>query len=257
MKNVTLLFLTIILFSCGHQSPKDKFQKELIQSDNDSLCIKEIEKAKTDLSNGRIVFCMPIGMGGGTLRQEKQIRQLCKKYNIVFKYEPISDVIIEGQTPECYGAYMDKIITEKFGSSFKENILNQADSILLLSNDTIESSLCDKRPQVLGMDEDFTLATKLNDELSKQLKSDEEGQLPFVDIGFYIDKNGNPSGYFLNFFSDADNKSNEKFKDELFKIGVKSLKQYKHWEPGQIKGQKVNTENNVRVYFLKSDRKFK
>src|ERR1035437_7016006 len=83
MKNVILLFLTIFLFSCGHQSPKDKFQKELIKSDNDSLCIKEIEKAKTDLSIGRIVFCMPIGNGGGTLRQEKQLKQLCKNNNII------------------------------------------------------------------------------------------------------------------------------------------------------------------------------
>lgn len=249
MKNITILFLTFFLFACGHQSSKDKFQKELIKSDNDSLCIKAIEKAKADLSNGRLVFCMPIGMGSSTLRQEKQIRQLCKKNNIVFQYEPASDVIRTGQTQGCYGAYMDKIIAEKFGINFKEKLLTQADSILLSSNDTIEYFLCDKRPQILGKDEELTLEVKLNNKLSKQLKSDEEGKLPFMDINFYINKNGNPSGYFLYNFYNANNKSNEKFEDELFKAGVKSLKQYKHWEPGQVKGQKVITENNVRVYF--------
>ena len=70
-----------------------------------------------------------------------------------------------------------------------------------------------------------------------------------MDIGFYIDKSGNASGYFLNYFMDANSKSNQKFKDELFKIGVEQLKAIKHWETGFVNGQKVNTENNVRVYF--------
>lgn len=48
---------------------------------------------------------------------------------------------------------------------------------------------------------------------------------------------------------DADNKSNRKFKDELFKIGVEQLKEIKYWEIGIVNGQKVITENNVRVYF--------
>ena len=251
MKNITILFLTIILFACGYQSPRDKFQKELITSDNDSLCIKDIEKAKTDVKKGRIVFCMPMYPMSDLLRNEKQIKQLCKKNNIVFDYEIFSDVISFGQTQGCYAAYMDKIIAEKFGSNFKEKLLLQANNILLSSTDTINYSQCDNKPRILGKGEVSTLEVKLNNKLSKQLKSDNKGHLPFMGICFYIDKNGNPSGYFLNFFSDADNRSNEKFKDELFKAGVKSLRQYKHWEPGRVKGQKVNTENNVRVYFLK------
>jgi len=48
---------------------------------------------------------------------------------------------------------------------------------------------------------------------------------------------------------DADHKSNQKHKGELFKLAVEQLKEIKHWETGIIKGQKVNTKNNVRVYF--------
>jgi len=219
-------------------------------ADKDSMCIKDIEKAKEDVSNGKIVFCYPMGFGSHDLRQERQLRELCIKNNLVFEYELFSDVIYDGQTQGCYGAYMDKTIASKFGIDFKQKLLKQADSILLAKNDTIVYYKCDKRPQIPGKnDYETTLVAKLPEKLSKQLKADKEGDLPFMDIGFYIDKSGKASGYFLNYFMDADNKSNRKFKDELFKIGVEQLKEIKYWETGEVGGQKVNTENNVRVYF--------
>lgn len=90
---------------------------------------------------------------------------------------------------------------------------------------------------------------KLPEKLREQLKADKKGSFPFMDIGFYIDKSGNASGYFLNYFMDAGNKSNRKFEYKLFKIGVEKLKEIKHWETGEVGGQKVNTKSNVRVYF--------
>ena len=264
LRNITAIILTIFLFACGQKNPKDK-EVSIIQSnkpenqlsnyiqkpaDTDSMCIKDIEKAKKDVSNGKIVFCFPMGFGSHDLRQEKQLRELCLKNNLIFKYELFSDVIYDGQTQGCYGAYMDKTISSKFGSNFKQNLLKQADSILLATNDTIVYYKCDKRPQIPGKDDyETTLEAKVPEKLSKQLKADKEGDLPFMDIGFYIDKSGNASGYFLNYFMDANSKSNQKFKDELFKIGVEQLKAIKHWETGFVNGQKVNTENNVRVYF--------
>lgn len=110
--------------------------------------------------------------------------------------------------------------------------------------------MCDKHPHLPGKDNyETTLEVKLNENLGKQLKFDKEGDLQFVDIGFYIDKQGSPSGYFLNYFSDANQKSNQKFQTELFHTGVDLLKQYKHWETGEVREQKVITENNVRIYF--------
>lgn len=256
--------MTIFLFACGQKNPKDKdvsivsldrpenqLEKYIQKPANtDSMCIEDIERAKNDVLKGRIVFCMPMGLGTFQLRQEEQIRQLCTKNNIVFNYEMFSDVIISGQTQGCYCAYMDKVIEDKFGKGFKEKMLQKADSILLASNDTVEYFLCDKRPQIPGRDDyETTLEAKVPEKLRKQLKADKEGDFPFMDIGFYIDKSGNASGYFLNNFMDADNKSNQKYKDELFKIGVEQLKEIKHWETGMVHEQKVNTENNVRVYF--------
>lgn len=264
MRNITLLVLTIVLFACGEKNPKDKevqnFQQDYSEAslvdyiknidDQDSTCYQDIEKAKTDVTNGKIVFCIPTGFGSHDLRQEKQLRELCKKHGLIFDYELFSDVIFEGQTQGCYGAYMDNIIAHKFGVHFKQKLLKQADKMLLEANDTIVYYKCDKQPQLPGKnDYELTLNVKLSEKFRKQIKADKNGDLPFMDIGFYIDKSGNPSGYFLNFFMDADHESNQKFEDELFELGVNKLKKIKQWETGIVNGQKVNTENNVRVYF--------
>jgi hypothetical protein len=264
MRNITILILTFILFACGQNQPNDK-ATEIVTIDRlenqlekyiskpaetDSMCLKDIAKAKSDIAKGKLVFSTPMGFGTHHLRQEKQLRELCKNYNLVFDYEMFGCVVYEGQTEGCYGAYMTKAIEDKYGKGFKEILLAKADSILLAKNDTIAYYLCDKRPQSPGKDDyETTLEAKVPEKLIKLLKADKEGDLPFMDIGFYIDKSGNASGYFLNYFMDADSKSNQKFKDELFKIGVEQLKAIKHWEPGIVSGQKVNTENNVRVYF--------
>jgi len=264
MRNITILILTFLLFACGQKNPEDK-TTEIVSIDRpenqlekyiqkpattDSMCLKDIVKAKNDITNGKLVFSIPMGFGTHQLRQEKQLKELCKTYDLVFDYEMFGCVVYEGQTDGCYGAYMDKVLEDKHGKGFKEILLAKADSILLSNNDTIAYYLCDKRPQITGKDDyETTLEAKVPEKLSKQLKADIEGDLPFMDIGFYIDKSGNASSYFLNYFMDADSKSNQKFKDELFKIGVERLKAIKHWETGIVNGQKVNTENNVRVYF--------
>lgn len=255
--------MTICLFACGQKNPKEK-DASIISIDRpenqlekyiqkpattDSMCIKDIEKAKNDITKGKVVFCHPMGFGSHNLRQENQLRELCKRHGLIFDYELFSDVIIEGQTQGCYGAYMDKIIAGKFGASFKQNLLEQADSILLEANDTIAYYKCDKRPQIPGRNDHDRLFPNINENIKKKLKADNEGRFPFMDIGFYINKEGITSGYFINYFHDADSKSNQKFKAQLFELGVEELKKIKIWETGEVGGQKVNTENNVRVYY--------
>lgn len=250
MKYLLLSIMTIFILSCGHKSSSDKFQYILNPNDTDSLCIKDIQRAKSNVEKGKIVFCQPMGFGTHRLRSEKQLRELCEKYNLIFDYELFSDVYYDGQTQGCYGIYMDKVIADKFGNNFKKKLLAQADSILLASNDTVQYYLCDKRPQIPGKDDyETTIVVKIPLKLHKQLKADNEGDLPFMDIGFYIDKSGNASGYFSNYFMDASNKWNQQFKEELFEIAVEQLKEIKHWETGIVNGQKVITENNVRAYF--------
>ena len=237
--------------SCGRQHfSLEKYIQN--PSKSDSTCIKDIERAKTVVENGVIIFCYPSSMGTHQLRQEKHLILLCEQFNLMFMYEPYIDMIFEGQTQGCFGAYMDKVISDKFGFGFKQHLLSQADSMMIAANDTVLYYLCDerpKRPDVGHYLESDYLTVKVSEELRKQLKADNEGKFPFMDIGFYIDKEGKTSGFFLNYFAIRDNESNQKLKDELFDFGVEQLKQIESWEPGIVNGQKVITENNVRVYF--------
>jgi len=250
MKNILSVILAIFWIGCGRQPyPLDKYIQNPTKSD--TTCITEINQAKIMVENREIVFCYPLYFLSNPLRQEKQLRLLCKQYNLTFEYEVFSDFIIEGQTQGCFGAYMDKVIIDKFGTDFKEKLLAQADSIMITVNDTVSYYLCDERPKIpdaIDRESEY-LTARVPEELRKQLKADNEGRFPFMDIGFYIDKEGNASGYFLNNFAVRDNESNQKFKDELFDFGVERLKQIGRWKPGIVNDQKVNTKNNVRVFF--------
>jgi len=253
MKNILTIILAIFLVGCGQQESPFVPLEEYIQNPpkKDTTCIGDIRRAKAMVENGEIVFCYPFGLGSSELRQEKRLILLCKQHNLTFSYEFFGCVRVEGQRQGCFVAYMDKIIADKFGADFKQKLLAQADSMMVAANDTVLYYLCDEKPKMpyYYENEYFTRRVPIVEELRKQLKSDNEGKFPFMDIGFYIDKEGNASGYFLNHFYDANNKSNQRFKDELFNIGVEQLKQIERWKSGIVNNQKVITKNNVRVYF--------
>jgi hypothetical protein len=104
---------------------------------NDSICLRDIKNAINDSAKGIIKFCIPIGSGSSPKRCEKQLRTLCKQYGMQIEPIFISDEIVEGQTQGCYCVYMDNLIAQKFGPSFKTYLINTADSLLANSNDTI------------------------------------------------------------------------------------------------------------------------
>ena len=252
IKNVLILVSVLVFTACNRQvSSIEKYIENPRKSD--SLCIEDIERAKKMVENGEIIFCYPMYFGSSELRQEKQLRLLCEQYKLIFDYELFGCVVIERQTQGCFGAYMDKVIVDKFGADFKQKLLAQADSIMIAVNDTVPYYLCDKKPKIHGVidkhESEYLMASVVPEELRKQLKTDNDGKSSFMDIGFYIDKDGNTSGYFINNFYDANNKSNQLFKDDLFNIAVTQLKQVERWEPGIVNNQKVITENNVRVFF--------
>jgi len=251
MRNIFAIIIVMFFIGCRQQSyTLERYIQNPPKSD--TTCISDINRAKNMVENGKIIFCYPTGFGSFALRQEKYLMQLCEQYNLTFKYELFSCIELSGQRTGCFGAYMDKVISDKFGSNFKQYLLSQADNMMIAANDTIPYYLCDKSPKMIGVSNDYEstfLIVSVPEELHKQLKVDKDGKFPFMDIGFYIDKEGNTSGYFLNDFVDRGDELNQKFKDELFDFGVEQLKQIKGWETGIVNGQKVNTKNNVRVFF--------
>lgn len=217
---------------------------------DDEICLSEIEKARKDINSGKTAFCMPSGEGDYGLRQEKYIKVLCKKYGLFFKYEEINDAITKKGRQGCYGAYMDKFLAEKYGEKFKKSVLENADQILIKSNDTIDSYYCDIKPVIKGIDpKDGSVIIRLDSKLKNQLITDNLGYLPVIDLNFFIDKNGIPSGYHLDYFNDNKNNSNEKFKNQLLKIAIEELEKYRNCESGKIKDKNVTTKNRVKVFF--------
>ncbi len=263
--------LTLFVFSCGEEEPalkketnKHRRRVEIIDppnylikyiehpKDSDLLCKEDIKEAKRDIDKNDITYCYPTDACFAIFpRQIKQLKQLCKTYNLRFKYETVSGWGgTKGQTRGCYMGYMDKIIAEKYGVDFKEKLYKQADSLLGFSNDTIQSHRCDTKPEQIRYDiHTINVLFLLGDSLRNQLKPGKEGALPFMDISFYIDKEGIATGYFLENFNDQNEATNRKLKKQLLEVGIKFLKQNKYWEPGKINDQKVITEHNIRIQF--------
>lgn len=221
---------------------------------NDSSCKDGILKAKTEIERGQIKFLMPISLGTFEVRQEQQLRRVCNSNGLIFSYELFSCVDVSGQTSGCYGLYMDKIIAQKFGKDFKEDLLKRADSIYVASHPTVYYTNCDTLPRLYDKDihESTKMDVAINKELFDKLKVSKYGNYPQVDIGFYIDTAGIPSDYFLSQFILYDDiKQNNKFKTELTKIAFNYIKKFKLWKPGIILSQNVRTEYNVRISFIK------
>lgn len=164
-------------------------------------------------------------------------------------------MISEGQTDYCYEIYMDNLLAQKFGTTFKKNLEDRADSLFLVrvinANDTVEYRDCDSRPHLPGYpeQEECVMTVNLDTVLSKKISSNMPGGSPFFDISFYIDTVGRASGYYTGSIHDGGNPKIEKYEQEIFNACIETLKYYQNWEPGRIRGRKVRTRNNVRVYF--------
>lgn len=265
---VNLIIIAFILVACGVQKqklsdtnipPPDRSWQSLSQyvqhpDLKDTLCRQDIERAENDVKNGNIVLCvLSGGFGFQALRYQKQLFELCKQHNLGFRYELLGCVIVDGSTQGCYSTYMNHIIDEKYGLNFRDSIMSVADSMLSVSNDTVFYSKCDKKPFLPDIDvykDSFKIM--LPEKLSKKIIPSRYGELPYMEIGLYVDTNGIPSGFFGDGFYDAENKNIPNLERELRKLGIDQVRKYTYWEPGRIKGRKVITEVSVKVYFLKS-----
>jgi hypothetical protein len=246
-------FLFILILASGCLQDKSAYVNH--PRPTDSLCISEIQKAKKDIQNGKIVFTQSYGFGSRRLRYEEELRQLCKTRGLVFDFDMISCLIFEGQTQGCYGSYMDELIFSKFGSGFKEALHRQADSLFLANtitqNKIIQYWDCDEWPRSPNEIE------RTNDFMPDLLISgidikDNQGMWPFFDVSFVIEKDSTISDFDVRNFV-AEREENEKYKDQLFALAVDSLKvKYPAWVPGTIKGVPVRTNTNVRIFMKRT-----
>lgn len=263
-----IIILTLLSFSaCSPYNQKrnlngKKLPERILYVTNpkskDTLCISEKERAKKDIENGKIVFIQGAGFGFGDIRYEDELKELCEQYGLAFDFEPISCVLVKGQTEGCYSDYMDKVIFEKYGIGFKEDLHKKADSLFIAKTQT-ENTLvkywdCDERPKLPNKTKrtnDYLPSITIDSPDIKE-KKEEYGGWPFFDIGFIIEKDSTVSGFYINDFVPK-LEENKKHEDELFELVVKHIKtNYPIWVPGKINGLSVRTNNIVRIGISKN-----
>jgi hypothetical protein len=267
-----LLILLPILCSCNDQKKETVIENnevELIQDERvfnpiayvanpeptDELCISDINKAKSDINENGIVFTQAVGFLFGHKRYEDELKKLCKEKGLKYDLDLIGCVQMDGQTQGCYGAYMDKMLVEKYGKDFKKDMHRQADSLFLenaiKNNTAVYYGDCDDRPVIAdGSNRDDIPYLKVTDIAIKKDKSD-FGGWPFFDVGFIVETDSTISNVYINSWIPR-SESNEKYKDQLFKKAKEHLlTNYPKWRPGSINGVAVRTNSNVRIYFAR------
>lgn len=225
---------------------------------NDTLCTSGIRKAERQAKDS-LCFVIWTGSFERPLRYENELNDLVKKYGLKFDFELENDVVYENQTQGCYKDYMDKQLMERFGKNFKMRQHLKADSLFLINHlsDTICSLDCDKEPTFIGkkvsvsgitMTVNLPVKDKRN-EWTSNGKAMFAVYRPHIDLEFVVDKNGDISTFRLVEFVSMRHE-NEAFKDRLFELAIKELKDnYSKWKPGEIKGVRVNTIHILRVEF--------
>lgn len=259
MKTVTkILFLIIFTASCRQPD------KKVSQFDNipksDTTCLKEHEKAKKDFNKGKLIYCNYTQFP--RVRCEKEMAQLLEKYNIPFKNEYASDVIIRGQTDGCYCDFMQEQIENQHGKKFIDSLLYIADSIYISKNldKTYDYSSWDKPPVFPGDKKlDPTNHSGLQTEFEKlalypsnyEYKTD-SNSMAMVKIYLDLDEYGNAKAdiaefIFWNYKTKKDGFNTDVYKP-FEKIIIPLLEQTK-WTPAKIKSFDVKSKSEIFVYF--------
>lgn len=272
MRFITLLIiLTTGLKATGQNSLLDRF----VQADTfntadrfsylkrvrptDTLCLRDIEKAKRQLSGDTLIFVAGVGAFGPILRYENELVQICKANNLKYELELDGCLVWEGQTRGCYKDYLDFKLFEKHGKNFKADLHKKANDLYLTNhlNDTISGWDCDKEPTYIGKGISPTGITMAVDLPVKEKRNEwtSNGQSlfaiyrPHIDLRFVVDKNGDISNFTIVDFVPM-RPENETFKDRLFELAIKEIKdKYSKWKPGEINGVRLNTTHVLRVEF--------
>lgn len=251
--NKTILFLLLIICTVSCRL----FNKNASRFDNvsktDTTCLKELELAKADIKNGKLVYCHNAGsMLYKELRSEKYMISLLKKYNIDYKNIMTSDVIYKGQTQNCYGDYMEEQIKNKYGILFLDSLLAISDSLCAFSNlDTLHYSQCDTWPRYPGENLDEEFSKKIQESFNGfviypkgYIKKENQEISSFVDVSFVVDKTGKTAD--ISFWFMFDHKENQKYKKHFEEI-IKPLILNPIWQPATVRKQKVTSDMNIRI----------
>ncbi|WP_129540973.1 hypothetical protein [Flavobacterium sp. 140616W15] len=263
MKKWHLLFLLITLMSCNSNK-----KKSVVDSVNpkDTICIKELEDAKKDLKNNKIIYCNYTGAPTHfPLRAQKEMDSILKLYNIEFRNESSPCLVDEKVNYHCYCELMQEKIDEKFGEKFIDSLLFISDSLHILKNlDELyyNGSMAGSwdKPALFPGDTHYDEINHSGLQKAFDSKviypknyrySNNPNSLAFLQVYLDIDRNGNAKIHdsHIEFFDYKTKESgyNKKHWEYLKKIAFPLIEKTK-WIPAKIKNINVNSKNDITIY---------
>lgn len=200
-------------------------------------CKLQIDSAKNDVINGKLVY--EDNSGGWTIiRYDDEMEEILNEYGIEY-IETGPNCTLE---QECYGYYMDSIISQRFGKEFIKKIEQRADSLFLSrwKTKTYESWDIDEPPYYKEGNAEIYIKNRIRfPENWDTIPMKFERQ--FVTLDVYIDNNGKLINWEFHEFYNL-KESNEYFLPELKKQINKIIKKMIEWNPGKLSGKDVNSK---------------
>mgnify|MGYP001802507128 CR=1 FL=1 len=92
---------------------------------SDEVCQQQMIEAKNDIKQGKLVY--EHNSGWDIVRYDEEMEEILLRHGIEYRDLGMNCTLDQ----ECYGYYMDSIITDKFGTNFIEKIELEADSLFL------------------------------------------------------------------------------------------------------------------------------
>lgn len=104
---------------------------------NDSICLKEIERAKKDVNINFLKYTLtPIDINYDKRGTITILEKLLQKHQINIDFRG-SYLAKQDVTLFCYSKYMSKIIEQRFGENFIKENIKKADSLYVIENPNI------------------------------------------------------------------------------------------------------------------------
>lgn len=242
-----LFFVCVLIFSCNNPQTaieeveefEEYFEPKFITDFSTKECQDQIEKAKRDFQSGKLVHQISIRN-----RFDEELEELLNEFNIGYFYQVEMCLPIQ----ECYGWYMESLISNKYGKNFIEELEEKADSLFLARWET-------KTYDYWDIDKDPKYS-EFHGAADKYIKS--QVQLPigwdsipmkferqFISVWVKIDKDGLLEKWEYDLHNLKD--TNQKFLTNLTRQVDGILEKMTKWEPGVLAGRNVSANYLIDV----------
>lgn len=213
--------------------PPDKYHTNF----QDGECKNQIDSARQDVKNGKLVYEDNSG-AWAIIRYDNEMEEILKEYGIEYKKTGPNCVFEQ----ECYGYFMDSIISQRFGEGFIKQVEERADSLFLSrwKTKTYESWDIDEPPFYKKGDAEIYIENRIR--YPKNWDSTPmESERQYITVDVYIDNDGKLISWELHELYNL-KESNKKLLPELKKQINQIIKDMVKWRPGQLNGKAVNSK---------------